>query len=96
MRRTETQPLKDALRAYTKALGIDRKMLEVRLIKSWEEVVGKLLAQYTTKIYIYNSKLFVHINSSIARSELFMVRESLANQLNDKVGEKVITEIVFR
>ena len=96
MRKKNTQKIDDVIQEYLKALKIDDKLKEVKLIKSWDEVVGKTIARSTNEIFIKNRKLFVKLNSSVIRNELFMLREGLKKALNDKVGEEVIDEIILK
>lgn len=96
MRKKNSQKIGDVIQEYLKALKIDDKLKEVQLIKSWDEIVGKTIARSTNNIYIKNRKLFVNLNSSVIRNELFMLREGLLKALNDKAGEKVIDEIILK
>ena len=96
MRKKNTQKIDEVVKEYLKALKIDDKLKEVKLIKSWEEVVGKTIARSTNNIFINNRKLFVKLNSSVIRNELFMLRERLKKALNDKAGEEIIDEIILK
>ncbi len=96
MRKKNTQKIDEVVKEYLKAFKIDDKLKEVKLIKSWEEVVGKNIARSTNNIYIKNRKLFVKLNSSVIRNELFMLREGLKKALNDKAGEEIIDEIILK
>ena len=87
MRKKNTQKIDDVVKEYLKALKIDDKLKEVRLIKSWDDIVGKTIARSTNDIYIQDRKLFVKLNSSVIRNELFMLRDGLKKALNDKAGE---------
>ena len=96
MRKKNTQKIDDVVQEYLKAFKIDGKLKEVRLIKSWDEIVGKTIARSTSDIYVNNRKLFVKLNSSVIRNELFMLREGLKKALNDKAGEVIIDEIILK
>ena len=96
MRKSNTQPLGEVLRDYLRALGIDKKLLEVRLMESWPTVVGLAVAKKTDKLFVKNRVLFVYLNSSIVRSELLRIRESLPKALNERVGATIIDEVVIR
>ncbi|NOQ27149.1 MAG: DUF721 domain-containing protein [Bacteroidales bacterium] len=96
MRKKNTQKIDDVVREYLKAFKIDDKLKEVRLIKSWDDIVGKTIARSTSNIYINNRKLFVILKSSVIRNELFMLREGLKKALNDKAGEIIIDEIILK
>lgn len=96
MRKKNTQRIDEVVKEYLKALKIDDKLKEVELIKAWDGIVGKTIAKSTKNIAIRNRVLYVQLNSSIIRNELYMLREGLKKSLNDKVGEKIIDEIVLR
>ena len=96
MRRSNTQKLQEVIKEYLQQSKIDKKLLEVQLINSWEEIVGKEIARRTDKIYIKNNKLFAHFRSSVVRNELLMHRETIRTRLNEKAGEELIKEIVLK
>jgi predicted nucleic acid-binding Zn ribbon protein len=96
MRRSKTISLAEALNDYIKEMNLGSKLSEVAVINSWEEIVGKAISSRTTKIFIKNSVLHVHLNSSVVRNELFMLREAIREKLNQKAGSEVIKDIVLR
>ena len=96
MRKKNTQKIDDVVKEYLKALKIDDKLKEVKLIKSWDNVVGKTIARSTNDIYIKDRKLYVKLHSSIIRNELFMLRDGLKKALNERAGEELIDEIILK
>jgi predicted nucleic acid-binding Zn ribbon protein len=96
MRKNNTEKLGKVIEDYIEALDVKGKLKEVRLIRSWEEIVGKTIAKKTDNIYIKDGKLFVEMNSSIARNELSMLKTSLIGRLNEKAGSKVISDIIIK
>lgn len=96
MRRSKTISLAEAIKDYINERNFGEKLNEAGILNSWEEVVGKAISSRTTKIYIKDHVLFVHLNSSVVRSELLMHREALREKLNEKAGSEVIKDIVFR
>jgi hypothetical protein len=96
MRRSKTISLAEAVKDYITEMNLGGKLSEVAVINSWEEVVGKAISNRTTKIYVKEHILFVHLNSSVVRNELFMLRETLKEKLNEKAGSEVIKDIVLR
>ncbi len=81
---------------YIKEMNLGDKLSEAGVINSWEEIVGKAISSRTTKIYIKDHILYVHLNSSVVRNELLMLREALREKLNQNAGTEVIKEIVLR
>lgn len=96
MRRSKTISIAQAIDDYIKQMNIGGKLHEASIINSWEETVGKAISSRTTKIYIKDHVLYIHLNSSVVRNELLMLRQALMERINAKVGEEVIKEIVLR
>jgi predicted nucleic acid-binding Zn ribbon protein len=96
MRRSKTISLAEAIKDYIKEMNLNGKLSEVGVINSWEETVGKAISSRTSKIYIKDHVLFVHLNSSVVRNELLMLREAIKEKLNEKAGTEVIKDIVLR
>ena len=49
MRRSKTISLAEAMKDYIREMNLEGKLLEVNLINSWEEVVGRLFHQEPAK-----------------------------------------------
>jgi predicted nucleic acid-binding Zn ribbon protein len=96
MRRSKTISLAEAVNDYIKEMNLGGKLSEIAVINSWEEIVGKAISSRTTKIFIRDHILYVHLNSSVVRNELLMLREALREKLNKNAGSEVIKEIVLR
>jgi predicted nucleic acid-binding Zn ribbon protein len=96
MRRSKTISLAEAVNDYIKEMNLGGKLSEVAVINSWEEIVGKAISSRTTKIFIRDHILYVHLSSSVVRNELLMLREALKEKLNKKAGSEVIKDIVLR
>jgi predicted nucleic acid-binding Zn ribbon protein len=96
MRRSKTISLAEAVNDYIKEMNLGGKLSEIAVINSWEEIVGKAISSRTTKIFIKDHILYVHLNSSVVRNELLMLREALREKLNKNAGSEVIIDIVLR
>lgn len=96
MRKTNTQKLGDAVKEMLRLNGIDEKMDEHKLIRSWEKTVGPLISKHTTEIFISGKKLFVKVDSSPLKQELQYSKTKLIQDLNEQVGKAVIEEIVLK
>ena len=96
MRRSKTITLAEAINDYVNEMGLNEKLAETSLIGSWEDIVGKAISTRTSKIHIKDHVLYVHLNSSVVRNELHMLKDSLKNKLNEKAGKPLIKDIVLR
>jgi predicted nucleic acid-binding Zn ribbon protein len=95
MRRSNTQSLSEVIREYVKGTSIETKLKEVDVVQSWEELLGKTIAHYTRNVSLKNKVLYVEINSSVVKNELFMMREEIRRKLNEKAGEEMVNKIIF-
>lgn len=96
MRKSNTQKIGEVILDYLKELQIDRKLKEVQLVSQWESMMGKTVAVRTDRIYIRSRTLFIHVTSSVLKSELIMMRQEILEKLNENAGERLIEQIVIR
>jgi predicted nucleic acid-binding Zn ribbon protein len=96
MRRSKTISLGEAINDYIREMNLGPKLSETSVINSWEETVGRAISSRTTKIYIKDHILYVHLSSSVVRNELLMLREALREKINRKAGKEIIREIVLK
>ena len=95
MKRTNTVNIAQIIGEVLDEYKISDKLREARIIAAWPEVLGPL-AKPADELYIKNKVLFARLSSSVVRNELYMMRSTLVRCLNEKAGEEVITDIVFR
>ncbi len=96
MKRNDAKPIGALIRSYLREEALESPLNERRLIASWAEVLGPVIASYTRELFIKNQVLYVHLTSAALRQELMMGRELLVRNLNRHVGAQVITNIIFR
>ena len=96
MSRTNEQTLKEAIQELLKTYRLEGRLNEVKLINSWEKVMGKMIANHTKGIFINKKKLFVKLDSSALREELSYAKTKIVKMLNDEVGQLVVEEVVFQ
>ncbi|MDR3133842.1 MAG: DUF721 domain-containing protein [Prevotellaceae bacterium] len=88
--------LKDVLQQYVRDEGLEEKLLEARVLLLWDELFGLTVTRVTRKKYIIRRKLFVQLDSSIVRQQLFMMRNEIVEKLNQQAGAKVIDELILQ
>ena len=82
MRRTKTMLMGDLLEEFFKRPYIAAKVAEGKLPDTWREIVGDRAADVTTELRLEKHILYVRIQSSVLRSELFYQREAAATAIN--------------
>ncbi|MCD4772292.1 MAG: DUF721 domain-containing protein [Bacteroidales bacterium] len=95
MQRSNEQTLKEVVRELLKAYRWGGKILEIRLMNSWENVVGKMISKHTLKLDVRKKVLYVKLDSPALKNELSYAKERIIKSLNEEVGEDVINKIVF-
>lgn len=95
MKINSDRPIKDVLKELIETYRLEGKLNEVKVIHSWEKVVGDMIARHTKDLYIRNKKLFVKIDSPALKNELTYSSSTIVEKLNEEVGSKVIEEVIF-
>ncbi len=96
MKRSKTRTISDIVREYMKVNKIDRKLKELGVARNWKELLGENIAEATKKVYLQNGILYVTLNSSVIRNELFMLKQGIIDALNKKAGEPLVKDIMMR
>lgn len=89
-------PIKEALDGYFKALGIDEKIHETRVLSKWEELMGEAVSKRTDKKYIKNKILYLQMSSAVMRDELQHDKQAIIEKVNAAAGCELITDIYLR
>ncbi len=95
MKRQDTNILKDVLQDFIKEEGLEEGLLRQRLFTLWDEMLGVTVAKNTRNKYMKGRTLFVQLNSSVVRNQLFMMRQDIVNELNKRMGKSLIDELVL-
>lgn len=93
---SDEAPLKELIDKMLRAYGLSNQLDEISLVKSWEEIVGKMIAKHTTDIYFKEGVLHVKLDSAPLRQELSYVKTSLIESLNKKAGKEMVKDIQLK
>ena len=94
-RRSEATPLKDAMKEMFQKYRLSNKFNEMKLIGSWESIMGKPIASRTTKIFIKDKILFVKLSSAPLKNELLIAKKQILELLSKEGAKGVIEDIRF-
>jgi predicted nucleic acid-binding Zn ribbon protein len=95
MKTSSDRPLGEVLKELIETYHLEGKLNELKIIHSWEKVVGEMIARHTKDLHIRNGKLFVKVDSPALKNELSLSRSVITDKLNEEAGMKVIEEVVF-
>lgn len=96
MKRKQAEPIGALLETLFKSPNIAAKIAEGSLPHVWREVTGEVVASETRQVRLLHGVLYVHVGSSILRSELMMQREALVRSINAKLGIELVQSIVIQ
>ena len=69
---------------------------EGRLPDTWREVVGDAVANLTTDLRLENRILYVRLQSSVVRQELFYQREALRDRINEVSKVRLVNAVIVK
>lgn len=96
MKRDTEFTLKEVIQQLLNTYRWGNKLDEVKVAESWEKVVGGIIGRHTVNMAVKNNILYVKLDSSVLRSELYMAKSKIVKSLNQEVGKEVIEDIVLR
>jgi hypothetical protein len=96
MRRSIPGRIGDLLGEYVRVNRFDVKLMEVDAIEFWGELMKPVFSRYCGDVSIRNGILYAEITSSVVKAELHMMRESLREKINSRLGYEMIQKIVLK
>ena len=91
----ESYSLRSIIQKITSNKLLSGGLKKVFLNKIWSNIMGKNVSKYTENIYIKNGTLYLKINSSVLKQELFYGKDKIIDNFNKEVGSDEIKKIVF-
>jgi predicted nucleic acid-binding Zn ribbon protein len=95
MKLSSDRPIGEVLKELIETYRLEGKLNELKIIHSWEKVVGEMIARHTKDLSVRNGKLFVKVDSPALKNELTYSSSMIIENLNKEAGCKVIEEIIF-
>ncbi len=70
-------------------------MARYDIMTTWGNIMGKVVAKHTLKIYIKQKCMYVHLDSSVLRNEFEMSKSKIIELVNQEAKMKLIAEVMF-
>ena len=96
MRGNNNRKVGDIIRKLMKNPKLSEKLDMLNVLDAWEEIIGAPISKYITDQKIYKGILYVKLKSAVVRNELSYKKSDFISQINQKVGKKLITDIVLK
>ena len=72
-----------------------RQFTRWKVWNSWESIVGKSIAKYTTPVGYLKGQLYIWVKHPTQIQELIFVTQALQNKINKFIGKKWVRSIRF-
>lgn len=93
MIRGNSLSIADVLNIYLRETGLEKTVLEDKVVALWPEIMGDIVARLTRSVEVKNGMLIVHISSAALKAQLFECRFELVKKINDAVGGNAIRDV---
>ncbi|MEQ1795207.1 MAG: DUF721 domain-containing protein, partial [Nitrospira sp.] len=79
-----------------KQLGLETRLVELRIQQQWLTIVGEPIASHTWPAEIRFHKLYLLVENSVWLQQLTFLKPALIAKLNAEAGSNFLTDIVLR
>ena len=86
----------EALKDFLKKSKLKNGVQAMQIKDAWEKIMGKTIANYTDKIEIINSTLFIYTSVAPLKNELIYQKAKIIERVNEALEEKVINDVVIK
>lgn len=84
------------LSGLAKRLGLESRLLELRLQHDWRQIVGEPIGSHTWPAHIRFKKLSLVVRNSVWLQQLTFLKPALLAKLNAAAGTELVKEIMLR
>jgi hypothetical protein len=84
------------LSGLAKRLGLESRLLELRLQRRWQELVGEPMASHTWPVQIRFKKLYLIVRNPVWLQQLTFLKPALITKLQAEFGTEFVTDLACR
>lgn len=88
--------LGEALKQFVQTSKLKNGIRGAQIEEVWLELMGATIAKYTDKIYIFDQKLFIQTSVGPLKNELGFQKQQIIERVNEKMGEKIINDVIIK
>ena len=85
----------DAIKKMLNESSWKQRYFQSRIKEDWSIIMGATVAKYTEDIKLVEKKLIIKTNVAPLKSELQHNKISIIEKINERLGEKVINEVMI-
>ncbi|MFT5725373.1 MAG: hypothetical protein ACI9JN_002498 [Bacteroidia bacterium] len=88
--------LKDLINSMMDSYHLSDKLVETRLRKEWEALMGRTIAKNTTRLSIHRKTLYLELLSAPLKNDLYFHEKTIVEKVNQHIGQRVIEKIKIK
>ena len=92
---SNTNTLSSLIRKILRNPKLSERLDKLDVLEVWNDIIGPNLQKYVTDSKVYKGKLFIKLKSSTLRNEFSYKKTEIINQINSRLGKKIIVDIIF-
>lgn len=92
---SNTNTLSSLIRKILRNPKLSERLDKLDILEVWNDIIGPNLQKYVTDSKVYKGKLFIKLKSSTLRNEFSYKKTEIINQINSRLGKKIIVDIIF-
>jgi|TARA_B110000858_G_scaffold168054_1_gene196335 hypothetical protein len=92
---SNTNTLSSLIRKILRNPKLSERLDKLDVLEVWNDIIGPNLQKYVTDSKVYKQKLYVKLKSSSLRNEFSYKKTEIINQINSRLGKKIIVDIIF-
>jgi predicted nucleic acid-binding Zn ribbon protein len=96
MRKSNEESLKDVIEQLLDTYRLRDKLNQVKLLHSWQKIMGDGIAKRTENIAFKDGKLTIFLNSAPLKEELLYRKEKILTLFNEELGGDFIKDVIVR
>ena len=88
MTRKNAVDMKELMTQFLKSSGLVRGLNTQRIYAAWDDVSGA--AKFTVKKFYREGKLYITLDSSVVRSQLYFQKDVLLGKINEALNKDML------
>jgi hypothetical protein len=86
----------EAIRRFLEKSRLRDGLQAARIEEIWEQIMGKTVAQYTSRIQLIQHRLFIETPVAPLKQELMYQKPLIITRINEAFGTEVVKEVIIK
>ena len=86
----------EAIRRFLEKSRLRDGLQAARIEEIWEQIMGKTVSQYTSRIQLIQHKLFIETPVAPLKQELMYQKPLIITRINEAFGTEVVKEVIIK